>query len=286
MASGPPQITGSPFQALASLGSPEQTHPTSKVVQVLGWGVGFLALGFSGFCFNAAVVPLGRDAPPPLTFYLLGGAFAFAGAVLIGVTIYNRSLTFLVYREGLAYIHFGKCTFLPWQEIDCVLGGVAPGSINFAIVAKSRERIRVNYVTKHVGKLWKTLQVKMTEHLLPGAQATIDSGGQVSFGSLQVSRSGFVFKEQVLTWGEVDKIIVDFIKVGRTRQSLFEVDKKDQQLPWYAVYADTVPNFLFLINLLRRVNPASRLHISPSLDQVVSLDKLGIDSMLHQPLVK
>src|SRR5262249_12597714 len=101
MAGGDREFVGSLPAEVSAWGEPEQVHPIRPGLLWLCGLVALACLGPAGMSFYCLWKPFGKNPPPPEVMLGGGVAFVAGGLLLVGMALWVRSLTYLVFPEAL-----------------------------------------------------------------------------------------------------------------------------------------------------------------------------------------
>src|SRR5436190_2876982 len=112
------QVAAGPLTPdMSEFGVPEQVHPVSAWVL---WTCGFVALaglGPAAMSFYFLWHPFGTNPPPREVMMIGGAAFVLMSAVLAGMALRVRTLTYLVFPQALVEMRGVRSRIFRWDDI-------------------------------------------------------------------------------------------------------------------------------------------------------------------------
>lgn len=247
------EFLGSLPPEVSSWGVPEQVHPVSPWVLWLCWLVGLAAMVPAGMCFYFLWKPFGTNPPPPEVALIGGSVFMLAGLVIIGLGVWVRQLTYLVYPEALVQAHGSQCQIFRWNEIKEVFEKRMGPQGRYRIGLRDGRTISIAYIVKDHQTLGDTIVARVTEHVLPQALETFAGGGTVAFGPLAISRDLLAYKDKSVAWDQVTRLNLEFNPPARSTQ--LEVWVGAKLLCWCSVPDRAIPNLRVFLELVGKACP-------------------------------
>jgi uncharacterized protein DUF6585 len=236
---------------MSEFGVPEQVHPVSSWVL---WTCGFVALaglGPAAMSFYFLWHPFGTNPPPREVMMIGGSAFVLMSAVLAGLALWVRTLTYLVFPQALVEMRGARSRIFRWDEIT-ELFEEPQGTTHFRIVVGGRRK-SIASIVQNRQALAETIAARVTGRLLPPALRTFEKGGTVAFGPLSVSPDSLTFKSKQLAWSQVSRM--EIMYNPQMKSTRLEVRLDGQFLPWCSVGVRNIPNLRVFLELAPRVCP-------------------------------
>jgi hypothetical protein len=254
MANQAVELTGWLPGEAATFGEPEQIHPVSPWVLWLSWLVALACLGPAGMAFYFLWHPFGTNPPPREVMMIGGSAFVLGSLLLIGRALWVRTLTYLVFPDGLVQARAGNSTIYRWDEIKAVFEKRMGTDSRYRLALSDGQTKSIAWIVKNHKALGETIVARVTGRVLPQALRTFENGTLVSFGPLSVSRDLLTYKDKHVAWDQVSRVDVTFNPQMKSTQ--LEVRVAGHLLPWCSVPVHTIPNLRVFMELVRRAYPA------------------------------
>jgi len=246
------QVAAIPDMAdMSEFGIPEQVFPVSSWVLVTCGLVALAGLGPAAMAFYFLRHPFGTNPPPRELMMIGGSAFVLMSAVLGGLTLSVRNLTYMVFPEALVEMRGGRNRIFRWDEITEVFEDPR-GTTRYRIVVRGRRKSIASIVQNHQA-LGETIATTVTRRLLPPALRTFETGGTVAFGRLSVSSDLLTFKHNQLAWSQIGTMAMKYNP--QMKSTRLEVRVDGQFLPWCSVAVRNIPNLRVFVELARRSCP-------------------------------
>lgn len=238
---------------VAALGVPERMHRVGSWVLWLCGLVGLAAMGPAGMCFYFLWRPFGANPPPPVVALIGGCVFALAGLVIIGMGVWARQFSYVVYPEALVQVHGRRCQIFRWGQIQEVFEKRMGPQARYRIGLGDGRKISIAYIVKDHQILGNTIVTRVAERVLPKALETFDAEGTVSFGPLSISRDVLTYKGKSVAWDQVTRLNLEFNPPARSTQ--LEVWVSGKRLAWCSVPDRTIPNLSVFLELAATARP-------------------------------
>jgi hypothetical protein len=226
------------------LGSPVALHQVRKFLRVVYISSGFLSCVIAGFC--GAMLLSGQIQDHRI------GVIAFlgwpTGLYMIWQGMKLQAKRILVFARGLVSFDQGRTVTCRWDQIEGIwielkeVEGNAPQPFVLTLRRNDGEKLVFTFDTEYIeNQLVARVQYEHCACMLPSMQASLDRGGRLEFGPLQVGRDGIHWKEESFAWNEIRCALLDRTKVKITG------DNRNWTLDVAAV-----PNLTILLALIRQ----------------------------------
>lgn len=234
----------------ATLGLPIRVHATTMQTKLLMLLLSLGVFGLAGlslyFWYNPQFVP---QALP--RGFLLGAAIflMLLGVVGLLVTWSLHSVTYVIYSHGLLQKIGSKHHFVRWDEIkDIWQLGMPPMPPRYRFVLIDNEVVDLRNSIRDVEALGEYITEKVNERYLPAAIITLNKGGVVSFGPLDISRSGLSYKDKFLPWRNIKKVIAGYNE--KAKAHILEIRSVGKSQHWI-IQLNTIPNLRVFYQLVQ-----------------------------------
>jgi hypothetical protein len=186
----------------------------APILFLLGWAV------IVGMAFVAAQKLRGSIGK----LFVVGIVMVVGAVVMVIRALRNRGLRVLIFPEGLVRFQGEQTKTFFWDQVVSVCRHNtksnwhhgALGSLVYAVELASGETLRFDDYLPDLKRLGEMIEQRTLPYLLPLAQAALDAGETVAFGSVRVNQEGITHKKQTLPWNQVKSIeIADALKIKR-----------------------------------------------------------------------
>ncbi len=235
---------------LGSLGLPIRVHPTAikTKLQLLFGTLGLFTL--SGLAFYFVYNPHAIQNSMPRGF-LLGAAIflLLLGCVGMLVTWSLHNVTYVIYSHGVLQQIGSKHHFIRWDEIkDIWQLGLPPHPPRYRLALITNEIVDLRNTIRDLSELGEYITEKVNERYLPAAIITLEKGGVVSFGPIDVSRSGLSYKDKFMPWRNIKKVVAGFNQ--KANAHILEIRSVGKSQQW-VILLSTVPNIRVFYQLVQ-----------------------------------
>ena len=238
-----------PVEAM-HLGTPlaEYGMVAQRTALLAGPLVAAIGLCAAGFALTSGV----REEM--LVFTIIGLVLAAVGGYLLFSTLRARDLRAWLFTDGLAYRERGQMRVIRWDEIGWVwqritrryVNGVPVGTdYRYTLQRLDGEKFTLNPRLAKIGELGNHLQQELFRRLFPQAVEAYNSGQELSFGKLSLSRAGISNGKETLPWEQVKGV--------KLENGQIVVSKQGKWLAWGGTPAHEVPNLFILLEIIHQV---------------------------------
>jgi hypothetical protein len=207
----------------SALGVPDQVHRVSPRIISLCWLAALACLVAAAMVVSLLSKRLGTTVPQ-WEALLFGAAALLTGSlVLIVMSLYFRTVAYLVFRDGLVHVRGGRRTIVGWDEITAVFDRPTyRGSRHRIVLSNGRTMTITSTLTNH-DELGATIVARFTEHALPQALRFFENGGVVSF-PLPVSTDPPTSMNRQVAWGQIARSQLESTSQMKSVQTKGAVD--------------------------------------------------------------
>lgn len=260
------------------LGEPEAVYRTNMRGVAWRFALGVLLLVAAAGSLVAVLTGQWRWAKN----FIHVGLFVcpIAGLYLIYFAVSGLKLWVLEYPSGLFVWHRGKVVAFPWDDIVAMQLSVIPENkalvrtdgteglpatvwydlersrrqgygIWIKLTRADGEQVSLTSTLDGFFQLSRRVQEETSRRMFPARWSELLNGATVSFGAIQCSGRGIVFRTKVLPWRELDSVMRDADKL------VMRSTKKKR------AWAKCEPKEIINLHVLMEITAAARLALGP-----------------------
>lgn len=186
---------------------------------------------------------------------------ALIGVVLIGLglwilylAIHSRDLGVWLFSDGIAYRDGGQTRVMHWDDIGWVwqqvtkhyYNGIPTGTTHkYTLQLLDGDKFTLNQGLERIGELGEHVQNEVFRRQFPKAAQAYNSGQELNFGKLRISRAGISNGKETLPWEQVKGI--------KLANGQIVVSRQGKWLAWAGMGAHEVPNLFILLELISQI---------------------------------
>jgi hypothetical protein len=247
---------------VAELGKPEQIYPArAGSTSLLLLCSGVFCLLSAGLCvFIYLKVPFKPDqTTPPETMLYIAAGIGLLGLFQCWCAWWRGDIgkgpdqAYLIYPEALVLLKPESFALVRWDEITALLSPKNQG--DYQVATADGRTLAIGRQFKDYSNLIASVATRAGDRIVPPLRCALESGETIAFGPFNISGKTIGYKGKVLPWDRVSLIRLETGQLGRR----LRIRASGSLLPWCFCNLDTVPNGVFLPDLLRVVCPARLL---------------------------